>query len=84
MGINQAKIEKILICQAILLGFLCSLVSTILYEANKSNQQHKEKPSCAVEMFRNLLQHARCLAQHVAVANARAKVRAQMHNWSIS
>ena len=82
---NHKNIEKILISLAIQLGFLCSLVSTIQCEANKSNLPHEERPigSCAVKMFRDLLLHTHCLAQHVVAANTLAEVRAHMHNWSI-
>ena len=43
VGTNQAKIEKISISWAILLGFLRSLVSAILCEANKSKWQREER-----------------------------------------
>ena len=53
LGTNQAKNVKISISQAIQLGFLHSLVSDILYEANKSNQWCEERPIglLAVKMF---------------------------------
>ena len=83
MGTNQAKIEKILISQVIRLGFLSSLVSSIQCEANKSNSLGEERPIGlhTVNMLRDLLLRVCGLAQHVAAANARAKVRAHMHNW---
>ena len=59
-------------------------LSTIRCEANKSNRRREERPiasgSRAVKMLRDLRRHAR---GHVAAANARAEVRARMHNWSI-
>ena len=72
------------ISRAIRLGFLRSLVSPIRCEANKSFRRREERPigSLAVKMFRDLLRRARGLAQHVEAANARAEVRARMHNWS--
>ena len=85
VGTNQAKIEKISISRAILLEFLRSLVSAIRCEANKINRRREERPigSRAVKMLRDLRRRARGLARHVAAANARAEVRARMHNWSI-
>ena len=85
VGTNQAKIEKISISRAIQLGFLRSLVSAIRCEANKINRRREERPigSRAVKMLRDLRRRARGLAHHVAAANARAEVRARMHNWSI-
>ena len=86
VGTNQAKIEKISISRAILpLGFLRSLVSAIQCKANKINGRHEERPfgSRAVKMLRDLRGRALGLAQHVAAANARAEVRAGMHNGSI-
>ena len=82
---NQAKIEKISISRAILLGFLRSVVSAIRCEANKINRLLEERHVglCTVKMLRDLLLRARGLARHVAAANARAKVRAHIHNWSI-
>ena len=82
MGTNQAKIEKISISRAILLGFLRYLVSAMRFEANKSNRWREERPigSRAVKMLRDLRRRARGLAHHVAAANARAEVRARMHN----
>ena len=79
---NQAKIEKISISRAILLGFLRSLVSAIRCEANKSNLLREERVigSSSVKRLRNLRRRARCLVHHVAAANARAEVRARMHN----
>ena len=46
VGTKQANIEKILISQAILLEFLRSLVSAILFEANhdKINSRREERP----------------------------------------
>ena len=41
IGTHQAKIEKISISRAILLGFLRSPVSVMQCEANKSNRQHE-------------------------------------------
>ena len=75
MRTNQAKIEKISISRANQLGFLHFLVSTIRCEANKSNLWCEERPigSGAVKMLRDLLRCARCLAQDVAAANARAE-----------
>ena len=85
VGTNQAKIEKISISRAIQLGFLRSLVSAIRCEANKINRRREERPigSRAVKMLRDLRRRARGPARHVAAANARAEVRARMHNWSI-
>ena len=85
VGTNQAKFEKISISRAILHGFLRSLVSAIQYVANNINLQREERPigSRAVKILRNLLLRARGLAHHDAAANARAEVRARMHNWSI-
>ena len=85
VGTNQAKIEKISISRAIWLEFLRSLVSAIRCEANKINQRREERPigSRAVKMLRDLRRRARGPARHVAAANARAEVRARMHNWSI-
>ena len=73
MGTCQAKIEKNLISGAILLGFLCFLVSAIQYEANKSNCQLKERPICLC-------------SQDIEgpVADTSKEVRAHMHNWLIS
>ena len=85
MGTNQAKIEKISISRAIWLEFLRSLVSAIRCEANKINLLRVERPICsrAVKMLRDLRRRARGPARHVEAANARAKVRARMQNWSI-
>jgi len=85
VGTNQAKIEKISIPRAILFGFLRSPVSTIRCEANKNDRRRVEIPigSRAVKMSRDLRRRARGPARHVAAANARAEVRARMHNWSI-
>ena len=100
----MAKNSKTRVCfgtnvgtnQAILLGFLRSLVSTIRCEANKSNRRRfggakrvSERPigSLAVKMLRqlrDLRRRTRGLAQDVAAANARVEVRARMHNWSIA
>ena len=57
MGTDQAKFEKNLISRAIWLGFLCSLVSAIRCEDNKSNRQSEDRPvgSCDVKMLRVLL-----------------------------
>ena len=84
-GDQLSKIEKISISRAIRLGFLRSPVSAIRYEANKSNRRREERPieSRAVKVLSDLLLRARGLAQHVPAANARAEVRARMHNWSI-
>ena len=78
VGTDQAKFEKNLIYRAIWLGFLCSLVSAMRSKANKSIRQREERPigSCAIKMLRDLLRLAHSLAQHVAVAKARTKVRA--------
>ena len=80
VGTNQAKIEKISISRAIWLEFLRSLVRAIRCEANKINLLHEERPIGlrSVKMLRDLLLPARGPARHVAVANARAKVRARM------
>ena len=87
VGTNQAKIEKLSISRAIRLEFLHSQVSTIRCEASKSNRRREERllgspPSkcwvtccCARAVSRSMC--------HVAAANARAEVRASMHNWSI-
>ena len=83
VGTNQEKFEKISICRAILFGFLRSLVCAIRCEANKSKRRREERPIGSRKMLRDLRRRARDLAQHVAVANAHAKVRARMHNWSI-
>ena len=85
VGTNQANIEKISISRAILLGFLRSPVSAIQCKANKSNQRREERliGSRAVKMLKDLRRRVRGLARHVAAANARAEVRARMHNWSI-
>ena len=85
MGTNQAKIEKISTSRAIRFGFLRSLVSTIRCEANKINWRREEIPigSRAVKMLRDLQRRARGPAQHIVAANARAEVRARMHNRSI-
>ena len=82
VGTNQAKIVKISISRAIWLGFLRSLVSAIRCKANKSNWRREERliGSRAVKMLRDLRRRARGLAHHVAAANARAEVRARMHN----
>ena len=83
MGTNQAKIEKISISRAIRLEFLRSLVSDIRCEANKINRQREERPIGlrAVKMLRDLRRRASGPSRHVA--NARAEVRARMHNRSI-
>ena len=80
VGTNQAKIEKISISRAIWLEFLRSLVRAIRCEANKINLLHEERPIGlrSVKMLRDLLWRARGPARHVAVANARAKVRARL------
>ena len=69
---NQAKIEKILISQAILLEFLRSLVSAIWCEANKINLLLVERPigSRAIKMSSDLLLRARGPALHAGAANA--------------
>ena len=84
-GDQPSKIEKISISRAIRLEFLRSLVSAIRCEANKINRRREERPigSRAVKMLRDLRRRARGPARHVAAANARAEVRARMHNWSI-
>ena len=76
-GTNQDKIEKS--------GFLRSVVNAIRCEANEINRWREERliGSRAVKMLRDLRRRARGLARHVAAANARAEVRARMHNWSI-
>ena len=85
VGTDQAKIEKILI-PPILIEFVRPLVSAIRCEANKSNWWRRERPigSCAIKMLNwsDLLLCTGGLAQHVAAANARSKVRARMHDWS--
>ena len=85
VGTNQAKIEKISIYRAILREVLRSLVSAIPCEANMINWRREERPigSRAVKMLRDLRRRARGPARHVAAANARAEVRARMHNRSI-
>ena len=77
VGTNQDKIEKS--------RFLCSVVSAIRCEANEINLWREERPigSRAVKMLRDLRRRARGLARHVAAANARAEVRARIHNWSL-
>ena len=82
VGTHPEKIEKISISQAIWLGFLRSLASTIQCEANKINQWREEGPIglFSVKILRDLLLLAPCPARHVAAANARAEVRARMHN----
>ena len=59
--INRAKIEKILISRAMLLGFLRSLLSAMRCEANKINRWREEGPigSPAVKMLRDLRRRAR-------------------------
>ena len=49
------------------------------------NWRREERPigSRTGKMLRDLLWRARGLAQHVAAANACAKVRTLMHKWSI-
>ena len=81
----HAKFEKNSISRAIQLRFLRSLVNAIRCEANKSNRRRWERPvgSRAVKMLGDMWWRARGLAQHMAAANARAKVRARTHNWSI-
>ena len=73
---DQAKFEQSSISRAILLGFLCSLVSAIQCEANKSNRLCEERPigSCTVKMLRDLWCRASGLAKHVAAVKARPKV----------
>ena len=82
---HSAKIDKISISRAIRLGFLRSLKSAIQCEANKINRRREEGPigSRAVKMLKDLWRRARGPARHVKAANARAKVRARMHNRSI-
>ena len=84
VGNNQAKIEKISISRAIRLSRL-EFLRSLRYEANKINRRREERPigSRAVKMLRDLRRRARGLAHHVAAANARAEVRARVHNWSI-
>ena len=84
-GDQPSKKWEISISGAIQLGFLRSLVSTIRCEANKSNRRREERPiaSRPVNMLRYPRGHTRDLGHHVAVANARAEVRAHLHNWSI-
>ena len=69
---RPSKIEEISISRTILPGF-------------RAVSGARETPigSRAIKMLGNLLLRARGLAQHVAAANARAKLRARMHNWSI-
>ena len=85
VGTKQAKIEKISISRAIRFGFLRSPVSAIRCGANKINRRRVERPigSRVVKMLSNLRRRARGPARHIAAANARAEVRARMHNWSI-
>ena len=82
---NQAKIEKMSMSRAIRLGFLRSLVSAIRCEAYKINWQREERliGSRSVKMLRDLWRRARGPSLHLAAANARAEVRAGMHNKSI-
>ena len=77
VGTNQDKIEKS--------RFLRSVVSAIQCETNEINRWREERPmgSRAVKMLRDLRRRARGLARHVAAANARAEVRARIHNWSL-
>ena len=84
VGTDQSKIEIISISRAILLGFVRSLLSAIRCQANKINQRREEGPigSRTVKMLRTC-SGARGPARHVAAANARAEVRASMHNRSI-
>ena len=73
VGTNQDKIEKS--------RFLRSVVSAIQCETNEINRWREERPmgSRAVKMLRDLQRRARSLA----AANARAEVRARIHNWSL-
>ena len=84
-GANQAKIEKISIYRAIWLGFLCSQVSAIRCESKKSNWRREERlvDSRTVKMLRDLRLRAWGLEHPFAVENARAEVRARMHNGSL-
>ena len=77
-----SKIEKISISRAIRLRFLRSPVSAIQCKAIKSNRRREEGliGSRALKMLRDLRWRARGLAHHAAAANARAEVRARMHN----
>ena len=80
-----SKIEKISISQTILpvfrevsgAGILAFLVSAIRCEANWSKRE-THSGSRAIKMLGYLLLRSRGLAQHVAAANARAKVRARI------
>ena len=62
-----------------------SVVNAIRCEANEINRWREERliGSRAVKMLRDLRRRARGLARHVAAANARAEVRARIHNWSL-
>ena len=83
--IDQAKFERNSISRAIWFEFLRSLVSDIHCEANNSNWRREERPVAlrSIKMLKDLQRHEHNLAQHVAAANARAEVRARVHNWSI-
>ena len=77
VGTNQAKFEKNSIYRAILLGFLCSLVTAIRSKANKSILRREERPigSRSLKMLRDLRLRTRGLTQHVAAANASTEVK---------
>ena len=86
VGSNQAKIEKILISQAIQLEFLGSLVRAIQYEVNNLQREGRHIGSRAIKMLRDLLLlRARSwrLKHHLAAEKAYAQVRACTNNWSI-
>ena len=76
VGTNQAKIEKISISLAILLGFLRSLVSPIRCEGNKINRRREEGPigSRAVKMLRDLRRRAR-------VPHSMSRRRTRVPKW---
>ena len=81
VGTNQAKIAKIF--SSDVLG--SCVLSAIQFKANKSNWRREERliGSRAVQMLRDLRRRARGPVHHVAAANARAEVRARLHNWWI-
>ena len=85
VGTHPTKIEKISISQAIQLGFLRSLASAIQCDANKINRRREEVPigSRSRRNHDGTAAAPRGPTRHVAPENARAEVRAHMHNWSI-
>ena len=89
VGTNQARIEKISISWAILLWCLCSLVSAMRCKAIRSNGGAKRDPLAhAPSKYWGTCGGTRAVsrcwvARLAAAANARAEVRARMHNWSV-